>query len=441
MKTIRIRKFTLLSLFFISLVPWVFLVTAHVINTKTFSFDPPDSQEANFEQTAQLIEANTENWTDQAWQRQFSAYLQELDIEAEIVSAAGVVIFQSNSAGESRFSISEQFSFVEDGNVTARVLVYQQNSRSIQLIAAFAGFLLALFLIGLAIRRWVITPLEQLSFNASRLADGDFDVELPSSRMKEIADVRDAFQVMVTGLTESFRKQVELEEERRFVIAAVAHDLRTPLFALRGYLDGLEQGIARSPEQISKYVAVCKEKSGQLDRLVEELFTFTKTDYSESPLQRQPVDFGEVCRRAVETVKPQARERNVSILVKETEASYSVLGDAHLLERALTNMLDNAVRHTPRNGKIVIEYDQIDDNVSFIIRDEGTGFTAEELQRVFEPLYRGEASRNRATGGVGLGLTIARRIIGRHGGELHAANHPDGGAVLSGCIPAKTENG
>ncbi|MCM3714405.1 HAMP domain-containing histidine kinase [Alkalihalobacillus oceani] len=439
MKTIRIRKFTLLSLFFISLVPWVFLVTAHVINTKTFSFDPTDSQQANLKQTARLIEANMKNWTDQAWQMQFSAYLQEQDVEAEIVSAAGEVIFQSNAAGERRFTISEQFSLVEDGNVTARVVVYQQNSRAIQLIAAFAGFLLALFLVGLAMRRWIITPLEQLSFNARRLADGDFEVELPSSRMKEIADVRDGFQVMVRGLTESFRKQIELEEERRFVIAAVAHDLRTPLFALRGYLDGLEQGVARSPEQISKYVAVCKEKSAQLDHLVEELFTFTKTDYRESPLQRKLVDFGQVCKQAVDTITPQARQRDVSILVKEAEASCSVLGDAHLLERALTNMLDNAVLHSPQNGKIVIEYEQIAGNVSFTFRDEGMGFTAEELQHVFAPLYRGEESRNRATGGVGLGLTIARRIMEQHGGELHAANHPDGGAVLSGRIPAASE--
>ncbi len=95
---------------------------------------------------------------------------------------------------------------------------------------------------------------------------------------------------MVDGLNESFQKQVELEDERRFVIAAVAHDLRTPLFALRGYLDGLEQGIAHSPDKMAKYLAVCKEKSAQLDRLVEDLFTFTKTEYLEMELNENMID-------------------------------------------------------------------------------------------------------------------------------------------------------
>ena len=120
-------------------------------------------------------------------------------------------------------------------------------------------------------RRFVLKPLEKMGNATRQIATGDWDVRLPMSRVTEIAEVRDGFDVMVKGLEQSYRKQAELEEERRFVIAAVAHDLRTPLFALRGYLDGLEQGIAQSPEKIAQYVAVCKDKSAQLDCLVEDL--------------------------------------------------------------------------------------------------------------------------------------------------------------------------
>lgn len=110
-------------------------------------------------------------------------------------------------------------------------------------------------------------------------------------------------------------------------------------------------------------------------------------------------------------------------------------GDSHLLERSINNLLDNAVRHTPCHGKIFVECYKSDNNAAFTIKDTGEGFSSDELQRVFEPLYRGEASRNRLTGGIGLGMTISKRIITQHKGNLVAGNHLDGGAILSGWIP------
>lgn len=117
----------------------------------------------------------------------------------------------------------------------------------------------------------------------------------------------------------------------------------------------------------------------------------------------------------------------------------SINGDMHLLERAMNNLLDNAVRHTPAGGMIEADCYRHADKVTFTVRDTGPGFSSEELERVFEPLYRGEASRSRATGGSGLGLTISQRIIRQHGGDLAASNHPEGGALLAGWIPLAME--
>ena len=305
-------------------------------------------------------------------------------------------------------------------------------------VAAFAGVLLAFVLIGLVMRRHLLKPLEQLGRSARQIAAGDWDVRLPRSTVREIADVRDGFESMVNGLQHARRKQAELEEERRFVIAAVAHDLRTPLFALRGYLDGLEQGIARTPDQMSKYVAVCKEKSAQLDRLVEDLFSYTKLEYLESELSASPARFTDIVQQSIDSVEPQALSKRVSIFAAYAPADYAIRADAHLLERAISNLLDNAVRYTPEHGRIVVQCRREQDRVTFAIRDSGLGFTPEELERIFDPLYRGEKSRSRATGGAGLGLTISQRIIRKHGGELTAGNAPDGGAVLSGWVPAAT---
>ncbi|WP_429311131.1 sensor histidine kinase [Paenibacillus mucilaginosus] len=304
-------------------------------------------------------------------------------------------------------------------------------------IAAFAGLLLASMIIGLRIRRYLLDPLEKLCAAARQIASGDLDIELPQSAVREIAEVRDGFEFMVKGLQSSNLKQAALEKERRFVIAAVAHDLRTPLFALRGYLDGLEQGIARTPDQVSKYVAVCKEKSAQLDRLVEDLFTFTRMDYQVNELSKDKCNFYEIVQKSIDSLEPQAQQKQITIHAGfQFEPGQSLIrADAHLLERAISNVLDNAVRHTPAHGQVIIECRREKDRVAFTIHDSGPGFTPEELNRIFEPLYRGEQSRSRATGGAGLGLTISQRIIHQHGGELAASNHSDGGAILSGWIP------
>jgi signal transduction histidine kinase len=314
------------------------------------------------------------------------------------------------------------------------------DSYAFLMASAFAGLLLAFVIVGMRMRRLLLKPLEGLGLAARKIAESDWDVELPQSTIREIAEVREGFEIMVNGLQDSQFKQAKLEEERRFIIAAVAHDLRTPLFALRGYLDGLEQGIAQTPDQISKYVAVCKQKSAQLDRLVEDLFTFTKMEYQEAELCESTADFGGIIQKSIDSLKPQAESKQISILIHSTPDDYMIRADAHLLERAISNLLDNAVRHTHEQGHIVIQYWREKDRLSFTIHDSGHGFASEEQEQVFEPLYRGEKSRNRATGGAGLGLTISRRIIRQHGGELAAGNHPAGGAILSGWILAKRNN-
>lgn len=156
MKTIRIRKFTILSLLIILIFPWIFYVGGHFLETKSFNLGIPTK------------------------------------------------------------------------------------SKITQIVAGITGLLLAFLIVAYTMRRYILLPLEKMSLCARQIADGDLDIQIPSSKISEIAEVHDGFNVMVDSLKKSFDKQVELEDERRFVIAAVAHDLRTPLFALRGYLDGLE---------------------------------------------------------------------------------------------------------------------------------------------------------------------------------------------------------
>jgi signal transduction histidine kinase len=182
-------------------------------------------------------------------------------------------------------------------------------------------------------------------------------------------------------------------------------------------------------------VAVCKEKSNQLDRLVSDLFAFTKLEYMEQTLHYEKVDLAVVLEQSVDSLRLQAQDKRVSIVVEAPTYGCVITGDSHLLERAMNNLLDNALRHTPPAGKIFVKWHKEPGKTTVSVRDTGPGFSPEDMNHVFEPLYRGDESRNRATGGAGLGLTIARRIFNAHGGELVATNHTGGGAALTGWIP------
>jgi signal transduction histidine kinase len=428
----------MLLFLFLLLVPWIFFVTAHFMETKTLGFaesGPLDEiQQKQLSETVHLIETNSDKWEDPNWQNQLHADLRQAKMEAAILSASDQEIYRSDPGRHGELASTERFSVIKDGYLLGKVVIYLPNSNTVQMISIFAGLLFAFFIIAVEMRRFLLKPLEKMSFAARQIAAGDWEAELPQSRISEISEVRDAFEVMVKGLRKSFQKQAELEEERRFVIAAVAHDLRTPLFALRGYLDGLEQGIAQTPDKITKYLAVCKEKSAQLDRLVEELFSFAKMEYSGMELHIETIDFKLIVQKSIDSLSPLAMQKRVSISKHAADDCF-VGGDMHLLERAMTNVLDNAVRHTPSCGEIIVQCYKDDNKVKFAIRDTGPGFSPEELQRVFEPLYRGEESRNRSTGGSGLGLTISQTIVRQHRGQLSAGNHSEGGALLTGWIP------
>lgn len=293
------------------------------------------------------------------------------------------------------------------------------------LTTAFAAWLIG---------RAVLVPLAAMGAAARRIAAGDLDFSLPPARVSEVAAAGSAFRAMADGLRDSVYRQAEVEGERRLFITAIVHDLRTPLFSLRGYLEGLATGVARSPERAAEYLGVCREKVAALDRLIADLFTYARVEYLEQAPERAPLDVGELLRRAAEGFAPQAAARNVRLALDGPD-DCPTEGDAHMLGRAAENLLDNAVRHTPEGGTITLRWRCDAGGVRFSVADTGAGIPPADLPHLFAPLYRGEASRSRQTGGAGLGLTIARRVLLAHGGDLVAANQPGSGAIFTATLP------
>ncbi len=168
-------------------------------------------------------------------------------------------------------------------------------------LAGIVALLITLATLSWYFGRTLVRPLTAAGMAARQIAAGDLDVHIPPSKIREVAELRSAFSVMSSELRASVIQQAKLEEERRMFIGAIAHDLRTPLFSLRGYLEGLEEGLAATPEKRSEYVRVCREKADALERLVGDLFAYARVEYLEESLRREPVDVGELVSDIVQT--------------------------------------------------------------------------------------------------------------------------------------------
>src|SRR5260221_445027 len=285
--------------------------------------------------------------------------------------------------------------------------------------------------------RTLIWPLSAMDHAARQIAGGDLAVTLPASRVREVAQVAAALDRMGQELRKALERQEDLEQQRRHFVSAIAHDLRTPLFSLRGHLEGVATGVAKTPEQTERYISICIEKANMLERLVEDLFTYARLEYLDRLPDTVPLDLGTLLQSIMESFQPQAAVKGVTIMVTgpDTRSDPLIAGDRYMLTRAVENLLDNALRYTSAGGTITVRWYPEATRMVLTITDTGPGFTQEDLQHLFNPLYRSERSRNRRTGGAGLGLAIAQRMFQAHGGDLSASNIARSGAQLTGILP------
>jgi signal transduction histidine kinase len=299
---------------------------------------------------------------------------------------------------------------------------------AIALAAGLAALAAVLAVVVLLLRRWVLRPLARLAADAERIAGGELEVQPPDTRAREVAQVGAALHGMAGGLSDALRRSAAAERDRRFMVTAIAHDLRTPLFTLRGSLEALERGIVDAG-----YVQRAQSKAAHLDRLVSDLFTFSRLEYAREAIGFEEVDVGSLVVRAAGDVEPLAVARGCRLELRGASEPLVTRGDADALTRVLTNLLDNAIRHS--RGRIVVGTRRENGSIRVDVADDGPGFAPDDLGRVFEPLFRSDRARGATTGGTGLGLAIARRLARAHGGDVDAANVPGGGGLTTVTLP------
>lgn len=261
------------------------------------------------------------------------------------------------------------------------------------------------------VARRIARPVRQLANSAGRIAAGDYHARVPvPSPDDELAQVTRSFNRMAVALEDT-------EATRRRLLADLAHELRTPLATLEGYVEGLDDGVVAAEPATWRTLA---DALGRLRRLVDDLVVVSRVEGLSYDLQLQQTVPGELIRQAVAAARPLARRRGVRLHGNVTGRPAAVLVDVDRMGEALHNLLDNAIRHTAPGGDVTATTGVDGGWVELVVVDDGEGIDAADLPHVFERFYRADAARGDHEGGSGIGLTIVDAIVRAHGGSVHA---------------------
>jgi signal transduction histidine kinase len=319
--------------------------------------------------------------------------------------------------------------------VTSQLMfVSQHDFLLLGLLLIFAGVLSASF--GYLLAANMTRSLSLLQRAAQKIAGGDFSTRVQLTEVDELYEVAEAFNMMADELEQSFSRQRALEQSRRDLVAAVSHDLRTPLTSIRAMVEALADGVVTDPNTVHRYYRTIRGQIENLSGLINDLFELSQLETGQIELQLEPVNLNDLLSDVLESMQPQARAKAITLQIECCEDVPLIEAEFAKVQRVLHNLVQNAIRHTPQDGRISLETKQVAEGVQVDVADTGEGVTAEDLPHIFDQFFRGEKSRSRETGGSGLGLAIAKRIIEAHHGRIWVESPAGQGARFSFVLPA-----
>ncbi|HEY2537542.1 MAG TPA: HAMP domain-containing sensor histidine kinase [Solirubrobacteraceae bacterium] len=295
------------------------------------------------------------------------------------------------------------------------------------LIAARAAQLLS---------RGVVEDVRTIRDGLQALQRGERDVHITASSSVELGELADAANQMIRTLHSEERSRDAAEAMRRQVIAAVSHDLRTPLTSLRLLTQALEDDLV-DEETARRYVRTMSANVGALGTLIDDLFELSRLDAGDFSWTTQAVPLSELIQETVTAIRAQADAGNVAVSTEIAPGLGPAQANPEKLQRVLANLLQNAIHHTPPDGSVLVTAEPADGAVEIEVSDTGQGIAAEDRPRVFEAFYRGGSEAARTRAGSGLGLAISRAIVEAHGGRIWLAE-ASGGTKVRFTLPAST---
>ena len=283
------------------------------------------------------------------------------------------------------------------------------------------------------IYRGVIAPLDRLRTATRRIKEGDLNFSVSTEGVSEIADLCQDFEDMRRRLKENAEEKVAFDRESKELISNISHDLKTPITAVKGYVEGIMDGVANTPEKMERYIKTVYNKANEMDRLINELTFYSKMDTNKIPYTFNKIyvtEFFDDC----------AEDLNVELSSKNVEFSYSnyvepevmVIADAEQIKRVVNNIVSNSLKYTGegKQKRINLRVKDVGDFIQVEIEDNGKGISAKDLPNIFDRFYRTDASRNSSKGGSGIGLSIVKKIMEDHGGKVWATSKENIGTVM-----------
>jgi signal transduction histidine kinase len=320
--------------------------------------------------------------------------------------------------------------------VTARLMFASEHDLLLAtVLLAFAGGIA--MVLGYFLSSALTDKISSLTHAANAVAEGQLSARVQANGSDEISQLAHTFNEMAARLQEADRTQREAEQLRRDLLAWVGHDLRTPLASMRAIVEALADGVISEPQAVRRYLLTAQRDIQSLSTLIDDLFEMAQIDAGGLQLTLRPNSIVDLVSDTLEGFSALAREKGIILSGQAASGVDPILMDARQIGRVLGNLVNNAIRHTPAGGQIELNAYFVENRKSVLIEviDSGEGIPAESLAHVFEQFYRAEQSRNRSTGGAGLGLTIARSIVEAHGGQIGVESRPGQGARFYFALP------
>ncbi|RIX46569.1 sensor histidine kinase [Paenibacillus nanensis] len=297
------------------------------------------------------------------------------------------------------------------------------------------AFVICAYLLARIITKRILLPLKELNAAAEQIMNGNLDVEIRNRYHDEMGRFSSAFDIMRARLKESLDQQAAYERARNELIANISHDLRTPITSIRGYVEGLQDGIARDEQKVTRYLAVIKNKTDLLDRLIEDLFQFSQLESGQLMMDFRELDSQEFLEAMIAPFEMEFHDAAIVLNVERPFPSRPIQADSDRMAQVFENIIENAKKYAGKPAEITISTRDESDKIRIVIRDNGNGISEEDTPYLFERFYRGEKSRSRAFGGAGLGLAICKRIVEEHGGQIGVQSKPGAGAEFFLTLP------
>jgi len=279
--------------------------------------------------------------------------------------------------------------------------------------------------VSMLVSRRTLSPLRSLQTAADRLGTGDLSQRVAITRNDEIGEMAQTFNAMAEGLEQA-------ESQRRVLMADIAHELRTPLANIQGYVEAIRDRVIDADEST---IDTLHQQVLHLAHLIEDLRLLALTEAGALRLDPLPSSVSDAARQSVDAIRPRAEAKRIALTIDALADVPPASFDQERIGQVIANLLENAVRHTPEGGAITVATEALASTVRVSIKDNGSGISSDELSHIFDRFHRIDPSRTRATGGAGLGLTIAKQLIEAHGGSISVQSTVGEGSTFTFELP------